>query len=51
MPLELTPTAVARALSWLLLQVLSHESFDAIHGVELDGKDCFSTVRARLFKD
>ena len=39
-PLELIPTAVARALSWLLLQVLSQESVEAIHVVLLECNDC-----------
>ena len=33
-PLELMPVAMARALSWESLHAWSHESEDAIHGVE-----------------
>ena len=33
-PLELMPVATARALSWESLHLWSHESEDAIHGVE-----------------
>ena len=32
-PLELIPVALAMVLSWESLQVLSHESFVAIHDV------------------
>ena len=33
-PLELIPIAVARVLSWVLLQALSQMSRDAIHDVK-----------------